>query len=215
MERLTIDEIIEHCDRKTGMYEKACDVKYLETAVMGNGIKEYWEHKQVAEYLKKLKEYVDLEEHGLLLRLPCRVGDKIFLDFAGFGKDIDEFTVENFHLDCFEDGEVILFCDYESDDKALTGQIDVMNFGKTVFITREEAEAKLKELRGGIDDNHTCNCTNADRIRNMSDEELAELLDIVGEDGISSQYTDVPCDCCCEKTECSKCWQDWLQSEAE
>ena len=31
MERLTIDEIIEHCDRKTGTYEKACDVKYLET----------------------------------------------------------------------------------------------------------------------------------------------------------------------------------------
>lgn len=57
--------------------------------------------------------------------------------------------------------------------------------------------------------------TNAGRIRNMSDEELAEFLDIVGEDGISSQYADVPCDCCCEKTECSKCWEDWLQSEAE
>lgn len=64
-----------------------------------------------------------------------------------------------------------------------------------------------------------CRCdsrqTNADRIRNMSDEELSEFLDIVGEDGISSQYTDVPCDCCCEKTECSKCWREWLQSEAE
>lgn len=54
---------------------------------------------------------------------------------------------------------------------------------------------KLAELRGGIDDVHTCNCqhdsnsrdnepccrcdskqTNADRIRNMSDEELAEWL---------------------------------------
>ena len=93
---------------------------------------------------------------------------------------------------------------------------------------------KLAELRGGIDDAHTCNCrhnsnsrdnkpccrcdskqTNADRIRNMSDEELAEFLDIVGEDGISSQYADVPCDCCYEKTECSKCWKEWLQSEAE
>ena len=54
---------------------------------------------------------------------------------------------------------------------------------------------KLAELRSGIDDVHTCNCqhnsnsrddepccrydsrkTNADRIRNMSDEELAEWL---------------------------------------
>lgn len=54
---------------------------------------------------------------------------------------------------------------------------------------------KLAELRSGIDDNHTCNCrhnsnprdnepccrcdsrqTNADRIRNMSDKELADWL---------------------------------------
>lgn len=111
--------------------------------------KEDWENCQtISNVIDKLAEYEDLEEQGLLLRLPCKVGDKIFLDFAGFGKDIDEFTVENFHLDCFEDGEVILFCDYESDDKALTGQIDVMNFGKTVFLTQSEAEAKLKELRG-------------------------------------------------------------------
>ena len=152
MERLTIDEIIEHCDRKTGMYEKACDVKYLETAIMGNRIKEYWEHKQVSEYLRKLKDYEDLEEQGRLIKLPCKVGDKIFLDFAGFGKDIDKFTVKDFHLDCFEDGETILFCDYESNDKTLSGQIDVTEFGKTVFLTKAEAEAKLKELRGGEND---------------------------------------------------------------
>ena len=51
-------------------------------------------------------------------------------------------------MDCFKDGETILFCDYESNDKALSGQIDVMEFGKTVFLTKSEAEAKLEELRG-------------------------------------------------------------------
>ena len=64
MERLTIDEIIEHCDRKTEMYEKVCDIKYLEKTTMNNHIKEYWEHKQVAEYLRKLKEYEEGKANG-------------------------------------------------------------------------------------------------------------------------------------------------------
>jgi hypothetical protein len=102
----------------------------------------------MAELREKLKRYEDAEEQGLLLRFPCKVGDKIFLDFAGFGKDIDEFTVKDFHLDCFEDGEIILYCDYESNDKTLSGQIDVMEFGKTVFLTKKEAKAKLKEMEG-------------------------------------------------------------------
>lgn len=99
--------------------------------------------------LDKLAGYEDLEEQGRLLKLPCKVGDKIFLDFAGFGKDIDKFTVKDFHLDCFKDGEAILFCDYESNNRTLSGQIDVMEFGKTVFLTREEAKSRLEELRGG------------------------------------------------------------------
>lgn len=102
----------------------------------------------MAELREKLKRYEDAEEQGLLLRLPCKVGDKIFLDFAGFGKDIDEFTVKDFHLDCFEDGEIILYCDYESNDGIFSGQIDVMKFGKTVFLTEAEAEAKLAEMEG-------------------------------------------------------------------
>ena len=80
MERLTINEIIEHCDRKTEMYEKTCDVKHLETTTMNNPIKEYWEHKQVAEYLRKLKDYEDLEEQGRLIKLPCKVGDTVYVD---------------------------------------------------------------------------------------------------------------------------------------
>ncbi len=106
---------------------------------------------QVEEALRKLAEYEDLEEQGRVIKLPCKVGDKIFLDFAGFGKDIDEFTVKDFHLDCFEDGEVILFCNYESNDKTLSGQIDVMEFGKSVFLTRAEAEAKPAEMEDSHD----------------------------------------------------------------
>lgn len=118
---------------------------------------ELWERacepdcEEIDAVYRRLKEYEDLEEQGRVIKLPCKVGDKIFLDFAGFGKDIDEFTVKDFHLDCFEDGEVILFCNYESNDKTLSGQIDVMEFGKSVFLTRAEAEAKLAEMEDSHD----------------------------------------------------------------
>lgn len=89
---------------------------------------------------------------------------------------------------------------------------------------------KLAELRGGIDDNHTCNCqhnsnprdnepccrcdsrqTNADRIRNMSDEELADALfasclELMNLEGCTNTDN-------CEV--CERCVLDWLRSEAE
>lgn len=134
MERLTIDEIIEHCDRKTEMYEKACDVKYLETTTMNNPIKEYWEHKQVAEYLRKLKAYEDLEEQGRLVVLPCKVGDTVY-KVNKASRKVTQHKVRE-----IEDEQVVFEnYDYRSFNC----------FGKTLFLTKSEAEAKLKELRGG------------------------------------------------------------------
>ena len=149
MERLTIDEIIEHCDRKTGMYEKACDVKYLETAVMGNGIKEYWEHKQVAEYLRKLKDYEDLEEQGRLVKLPCKVGDTVWDN--DFGRPC-AYTITAFSFgECEEyickpvtTKEVVFY--YENSSGSITGSFAESEIGKTVFLTKSEAEQKLKEM---------------------------------------------------------------------
>lgn len=51
--------------------------------------------------------------------------------------------------------------------------------------------------------------TNADRIRNMSDEELAEFLDNV------FNNFEVACDICTERTNCETCFKEWLQSETE
>lgn len=128
MERLTIDEIIEHCNRKTEMYEKACDVKYLETAVMGNRIKEYWEHKQVAKYLRKLKYYEDLEEQGRFVKLPCKyVYNIVDINNPKYAMVMKR-TIRELAI-------------YEIED------IDKENC--KYFSTEEKAEAKLKELRGG------------------------------------------------------------------
>ena len=57
--------------------------------------------------------------------------------------------------------------------------------------------------------------TQADRIRSMSYEELAELLDSVDNGGIRALDVDYPCDECTQKTECEDCFKEWLQSEVE
>ncbi len=70
MDKLTIDEIIGHCERKTEQYERLFGKERLETTpLISSTIKEYWEHRQVAEYLRKLKEYQQLEEQGRLIKL--------------------------------------------------------------------------------------------------------------------------------------------------
>lgn len=152
MERLTNDEIIEHCDRKTEMYEKACDVKYLETTTMNNPIKEYWEHKQVAKYLRKLKAYESLEEQGRLVILPCKVGDTVWDNDCGrpCAYTITAFSFgecEEYICEPVTTKEVVFY--YTNSSGSITGSFAESEIGKSVFLNKSEAEAKLKELRGG------------------------------------------------------------------
>lgn len=55
--------------------------------------------------------------------------------------------------------------------------------------------------------------TNSDRIRSMTDEELAEFLDNVF-NNVFVGY-EFPCEHCTERINCDVCFQDWLQSAAE
>ena len=125
MGKLTIDEIIGHCERKTEQYERLFGKERLETTpLISSTIKEYWEHRQVAEYLRKLKEYEDLEEQGRLVKLPCKVGDVVYL--IKNNGTISECVADMMFLGVLWE-----------------------EFGKEWFVAKSEAEAKLKELRGG------------------------------------------------------------------
>lgn len=130
MEKLTIDEIIDHCERKTEQYERFHKREYLEAMPLASSVmKEYWEHRQVAKYLRKLKDYEDLEEQGRLIKLPCKVGDTVYHVVQGR-------IVEVSNVDLF----FLLLSVVEN------------RFNNSVFLTKSEAEAKLKELRGGEDE---------------------------------------------------------------
>ena len=101
--------------------------------------------------LEALGKYEDLEEQGLLLRLPCKVGDTVYCIYERYTKcseneqEFDEYSCQGCEcLECDSHKEL-----YVQSQKAYSLDWIVSNlkrFGKTVFLTKEEAEQKLKEM---------------------------------------------------------------------
>ena len=87
--------------------------------------------------------YKNAEEQCLLLRLPCKVGDTVYYIN---GKFILEYEVTGFSVD--RTGVWLIYGEHHADenDKTYGFNFDVDKIGKTVFLTREEAEQKLKEM---------------------------------------------------------------------
>ena len=79
------------------------------------------EESRVKSLKKKLKEYKNLDEQGLLLRLPCKVGDTVYL-IKSDGKVVPRTADMQF---------LGILWDY---------------YGKEWFLTQTEAEQKLKEM---------------------------------------------------------------------
>lgn len=95
---------------------------------------------------EKLGDYEDLEEQGRLVKLPCKVGDTVFYISE---KIILEYEVVGFSVD--KTGARLIYGEHHVDenDETYSCNLSVDRIGKTVFLTKAEAEAKLKELRGG------------------------------------------------------------------
>ena len=103
----------------------------------------------MAELREKLKRYEDAEEQGVLLRLPCKVGDVLY--FAHHDRVISsEVLSAKYHAEAENHG-VFIRERLTIDVEGVSAEIDFCDIGKTVFLTREEAEAKLKEMEGSHD----------------------------------------------------------------
>ena len=97
--------------------------------------------------LTKLGEYEDLEEQGRLVKLPCNSGDKIYFIKSAFSMahfPIEAKVTSICGVDCDNDVMYSSITEYNKIDRRFRSS----DFGKTVFLTKSEAEAKLKELRG-------------------------------------------------------------------
>ena len=99
---------------------------------------------QSYDLLKKLSEYRNLEEQGLLLKLPCNVGDTVYTNFSMQGwymrKKDRPYKAK------------IVFVGINGEDNFMNvdlGKGAMLSFkfseiGKTVFLTEQEAQAALE-----------------------------------------------------------------------
>lgn len=101
--------------------------------------------------IEKLAEYEDLEEQGRLIKLPCKVGDTVWDN--DFGRPC-AYTITAFSFgECEEyicepvtTKKAVFY--YANSSGSITGSFAESEIGKSVFLNKSEAEAKLKELRG-------------------------------------------------------------------
>lgn len=100
--------------------------------------------------LTKLADYEDLEEQGLLVRLPANKNAEIYLISsrwticAKYGSRFDEYNCIGCEYECDSKKEHYVRSTYLSSINANTY---ANQFGKTIFLTREEAEKKLEEMK--------------------------------------------------------------------
>lgn len=103
------------------------DIEKLKQVLENAGMVEQLLNK-ANRIFKKYEEYQNLEEQGLLIKLPCKVGTDIFR---------------------IVDKRIGRGCNRKFNKTIQRGKAqwdDYDKFGKTAFLTREEAENKLKEL---------------------------------------------------------------------
>lgn len=93
-----------------------------------------WENNR-HNVLQKLADYEDLEEQGRLIKLPCKVGDTVYVIV---GKNISVQKIQRATID----SEMKI--EFYTKRRGFT----LFDIGKTVFLVKSEAGAKLKELRG-------------------------------------------------------------------
>jgi hypothetical protein len=97
---------------------------------------------------EKLGDYEDLEEQGRLVKLPCKVGDTLYRVNKGAKEPVIMMRVLQLYIKQLHKDRTVIRIDAINDDDMGESCYFLENIGKTVFLTKSEAEEKLKELRG-------------------------------------------------------------------
>lgn len=100
----------------------------------------------IQKAFNRLGEYENLEEQGLLLRLPCKVGDIIYRVNTGAKESVIKMRVLQVNYKQLHKDRIIIRIDAINDNDMGESCYLLDDIGKRVFLTREEAEQKLKEM---------------------------------------------------------------------
>lgn len=105
---------------------------------------------------KKLAEYEQLEEQGLLVRLPCKVGDTVWVvtspinvfGYDEYDGDAEYEVYESFlsSVSYYASGEQFRIY-AKVTNSFIAAYFRECDFGESIFLTREDAEKKLEEMK--------------------------------------------------------------------
>lgn len=135
---MNIDEFIEHTKETARKHRYQADFFDINNPMRVDCVKSAEDCEQLAEWLEKSKEYQQLEEQGRLVKLPCKVGGTLYRLVPNLYRKYVEIKIAQFVIN--ENGICFIT------NKGVSWSVD--KIGKTIFLTKAEAEAKLKELRG-------------------------------------------------------------------
>lgn len=154
MERLTLEDAICHAKEVADMNyndaEKFDSNDSVENYMKANCIKCAEQHEKLAEWLEELKSYKNAEEQDLLVRLPANKNAEIYLISSRWticskcGSRFDEYSCIGCEYECDSEKEYYVCPTYLS---SINVSVYANQFGKTIFLTREEAEKKLEEMK--------------------------------------------------------------------
>lgn len=149
MERLTIEYCGEYVPRELCFMDRTgsaddCELCYESCKAMEEGNADCT-GCAISQCFNKLGEYETLEEQGRLLKPRCAIGDTVY-EAQDLRKRIQPYTIIAIHV-----SNCGMLYEWElKNGKGLYSDVNGFSeydLGKSVFLTKEEAEAALKEMK--------------------------------------------------------------------
>lgn len=136
--KMPLDEVVENLNRIVQNGEEKLDY----ARILTNAEAEKWD------------KWKDLEKQGRLIELPCAVGDTVYLissqysECSKYQERFNDYNCQGCENECDSHKEYFIHVNENMSAEWIVRAMRLNRFGEDVFLTKEEAEAKLAEMEG-------------------------------------------------------------------